>query len=142
MTQNIYFEPAWERTISDPDRKVILEKFYRLKEANVANDFITYLWHAYNHRQSLLTTILIHNWSGQAIDFENRLVHCLVGGEKIATEKFSIPCQVPAHTSMPWTFIFPKEHVRSSVDFSKCQLIVENNICRTLNDDKNEMHIE
>ncbi len=129
MIQKLYFEPAWERTISEQHRTQITNIFKQIKIEKVVHGTATYLWHAYNHQGNLLVTVLLHNSSDKAIHFKHKLVRCLSGEEEIAVQTFSIPSEMPPYTSMPWTFIFLKERIRDDVDTGMIHIIVENDFC-------------
>lgn len=122
MAQLLSFEPAWERTISEQDRKIILERFHHIQEEEASDVFLTFLWCAHNHCNELLVTSLVHNWSSKPIWFTDQLVHCFFGDIEIAARKFCLLFEIPAHTSIPWTFIFPEKDVCRGVKLENIKL--------------------
>lgn len=115
MTQTLQFEAAWEKQVSPQDRQLIEACFQQAKNGKGNNSSLDYVRHDYNHRQALLVLVLMHNEQKEAMTFTAKQLYCFNQAEKqIATKEFTLPFTIPAETSMPWTFIFPKntyEHV-------------------------------
>jgi len=106
--QQLIFENAWERTISQLDRQKIENTFEQTKRnTNLLLDLIP-LKTATNHRGELLVTVLIHNFDEKPFDMSTVTIHLLYNKEKVATHTFHEKRLVlDENTSMPWTFIFP-----------------------------------
>ncbi|MET3683194.1 SLAP domain-containing protein [Alkalibacillus flavidus] len=100
--QRLMFEPKWDKTIADQDRKWIKAQFNQLIFADDSSIQFTILKHAYNHRNHLLVTVLIHNLSDQPV----RLDSTIIDWANQATGTFTVPIDIQAKHSMPWTFIF------------------------------------
>lgn len=106
MMQKLTLEPAWEKTISAQDRAQIEQIFQHTSNQNENELVCSLIRTAINHKQQMLITVLIHNFSSHMIDFENREVRCLLEQGSVA-QNFTIPAlKIPSQTSMPWTFIF------------------------------------
>jgi SLAP domain-containing protein len=67
------------------------------------------LWQAINHKKELLVTVIIHNISEESFHFTDQTVIYSIGEKILAKHTFSLPFLIKANTSVPWTFIFPKE---------------------------------
>jgi len=109
MTQTLVLESAWEKQVSPQDRQLIERCFMETKDNTESSLSFTYLRHDYNHQQSLLVMVLMHNYKKVEVQCIDQLIDCYdLEGHKLATKSFSLPYEIPAKTSMPWTFIFPK----------------------------------
>ena len=110
--QRLEFEAAWDKTIAPADRKVIIDLFNQTKEQQTESIVLLPIRQALNHRNDLLATVLLHNFTDSVFSLEAIDLSYLENDRVIATHHFSFPGLIlPKETSMPWTFIFP-EHVR------------------------------
>ncbi|MBD8033975.1 SLAP domain-containing protein [Solibacillus merdavium] len=109
MVQKLQFEAAWDKTIAKQDRLIIEQLFHQTKDEDTEEISCCFVRKALNHRQQLLLTVLIHNRSGDVLNFQNREVTCTTT-KGVFAKTFTIPnLNIPPHTSMPWTFIFDDE---------------------------------
>ncbi|MFD2045405.1 SLAP domain-containing protein [Ornithinibacillus salinisoli] len=104
--QKLLFEDAWDRTISDGDRKWIQHVFENTK-LPLDQVLFTSLRQAINHRGDLLVSVIVHNTKNTEIAPVQQHFSYVVDHKLIAEHTFSIPT-IKSKTSMPWTFIFPK----------------------------------
>ncbi|KHD85459.1 hypothetical protein NG54_09300 [Heyndrickxia ginsengihumi] len=110
--QNLQFEKAWDRTLSAKDRKRIKEIFSETKSISEHSVYFSTLWQAKNYKGELLITVLIHNFRQQLLSFCETPIRYVEGTTIIAEHIFTIPSlRIEPTTSMPWTFIFPKESI-------------------------------
>lgn len=121
--QQLQFEASWDKALSSKDRQNIERIFNEtthLPESNV--QFIP-IREAINHEESLLVTVLVHNFSDYPLIFENTRLLFTIEGEAIADKIFTLPgFTVPAKVSMPWTFIFPKGSYQDQSSFENGRL--------------------
>ena len=106
--QNLQFEAAWDKTLSDMDRDLITQVFNKQKVPldTVSCDLIR---SARNYNNYFLVTVLIHNATATEQMFTERDVSLQTKHGRYK-QKFTQPkLVIPSYTSMPWTFIF--EHV-------------------------------
>lgn len=123
--QKLVFEDAWNRTISTCDREHIINEFKKLTFTTNESPQFTPLWKATNHKNELLVTTLIHNCSTTDFTLKNELMSVNAGNRVVATHQFTLPIKLHAHTSMPWTFIFPVDHLNAHVQMNQdVQLIL------------------
>ncbi|MFD2618646.1 SLAP domain-containing protein [Terrilactibacillus laevilacticus] len=109
--QQLLFESSWDKTISMKDRKIIHETFLKTKTGDHNIHFVP-LWQALNHKENLLVTVLIHNFSDELLSFNHTTIKYFEDRKQMAKYVFHLPALVvEAETSMPWTFIFPKETI-------------------------------
>ncbi|MED4128070.1 SLAP domain-containing protein [Shouchella miscanthi] len=101
--QTFQLQSAWRKTIAEGD----LNQLKALLAVGKTERFIPYR-QAFNYRGDLLVTVIIQNQSSEEDVWESKLIACVEEGETIAERSFSIQT-VPPYTSMPWTFIFPKD---------------------------------
>lgn len=97
--QKLIFERAWDKTIAPADREEITMRFNTSqinKEVHLA-----FLKEAVNYKNERLVTVLIHNGTVEPVLFQNIAI---AYAER--TGLFTVPIQIPAQSSMPWTFIF------------------------------------
>ena len=123
--QQLYFHPAWEKTISDQDRALIEDLFEQTY--NQVDDLIMspVIQVALNHKKELLVTVLVHNFTHHSARFNNRsvFIHC---DDFDAEQVFTIPDLVIAPvTSMPWTFIFEANPVYEKLQLNELVLEIE-----------------
>ncbi|MGP4042135.1 SLAP domain-containing protein [Gracilibacillus sp. D59] len=106
--QKLYFEEAWNKTISPQDRKKIEEVFEQTKkDADDGASFVP-IRSAVNHRNDLLITTLIHNFQSEKADLTNINIQLFQENNLIASQQVQERrLHLPAKTTMPWTFIFP-----------------------------------
>ena len=123
--QQLYLHPTWEKAISDKDRTLIesvFEQTYNQVDDVIMSPVIRV---AFNHKNELLITALVHNFTHHGTRFKNRSIYVRCG-EYIVEQSFTIPeLSIPPFTSMPWTFIFKPDPLHSSLDLQ--QLILEIN---------------
>ena len=123
--QQLYFHPAWDKTISQQDRLLIenlFEQTYTQVDDIIASPVIR---SAINHKNELLVTVLIHNFTHHSAHFTNRsiFVHCQ---DFDAEQAFTIPDLIIApFTSMPWTFIFEANQLYKSLPLEEIVLEIE-----------------
>lgn len=117
--QQLIFADAWNKTISPQDRYSIEEAFSQVALIESEDLQFTTLWQAVNYRGDLLVTALIHNCTEKDVMFHDQPV-CVTDGDKIlVTHRFTLPLQLKGKTSMPWTFIFPNEHLPTDLSFDE-----------------------
>lgn len=115
MKQTLRFEDAWDRTLAKEDRKRIEDEFELAKDQLTTEPIqFTPLQEAINHKGELLIMVLIHNVSNENYSFHEDTLQFIhqESGKIVAEHTFSIPrLIIEKHTSMPWTFIFPKHNI-------------------------------
>ena len=108
--QRLEFEAAWDKTIAPADRKVIIDLFHQTKGQQTESIVLLPIRQALNHRNDLLVTVLLHNFTDFVFSFEAIDLAYLENNRVIATHPFSFPdLTLPKESSMPWTFIFPEQ---------------------------------
>lgn len=107
--QQLQFEASWDKALSVNDRQAIETIFHETKN-QVNNDILfSPIREAINHKEELLVTVLVHNFTEHPLEFTNTRLGYNINGAVIANNIFTLPAlTIPAHTSIPWTFIFPK----------------------------------
>lgn len=123
--QQLMFESSWDKAIAEGDRLKIEKKFRQ--QAPLIGESIHFMYYkkAVNYKQEILITTLIHNGTKEPLiikdanigfDDENQYVQGV----------FTIPCTIPAKSSMPWTFIF--NATDRSDESSLYQIVFESDI--------------
>lgn len=107
--QQLQYETSWDKALSAQDRQAIEEIFNETKQQNTHDILLTPIREALNHKQELLVTVLVHNFTKYPLTFhKTRLVYRIQEGI-IADKEFTLPMlTIPPQMSMPWTFIFAK----------------------------------
>ncbi|MER2260519.1 MAG: SLAP domain-containing protein [Psychrobacillus sp.] len=106
--QQLKFEASWDKAIAKRDRLYIEKVFEETKKSLSNNIVFTPIKEAINHKNELLVTVLVHNFTEQSLSFQKTRICYLIEEDTIAKNDFTIPAfVVPSKTSMPWTFIFP-----------------------------------
>ena len=108
--QQLQFEKSWDKAIAAQDRHSIEKIFNETKQLNRTDILCSSIREAINHRQELLVTVLVHNFTGADIIFNKTHIVYHIQGEIIADHEFTLPAlTIPPFVSMPWTFIFSKD---------------------------------
>ncbi|MDQ0159723.1 SLAP domain-containing protein [Alkalibacillus salilacus] len=100
--QQLIFEEKWDKTIAEEDRTWIESQFENISFDDHSGISFTVLNHAFNHRNHLLVTALVHNCTDQPVTIKDQ---SMTWGTQ-ATGTFTLPVAIDANYSMPWTFIF------------------------------------
>ncbi|MGG3927179.1 SLAP domain-containing protein [Metabacillus fastidiosus] len=107
--QQLQFETSWDKALAAQDRQNIEKIFSETKYLNSSDILCSPIREAINHKEELLVSVLVHNFSDRPLTFNNTRLLYSVKGDVIADEAFTLPALViPSQVSMPWTFIFPK----------------------------------
>ena len=118
--QQLRFEPSWDKTLSAQDRDYIEKIFNHTKQQHHSTIVFSPIREAINHRNELLITVLVHNFSHNPLTFENTGLVYSNEQEILAEKVFTLPSlTIPPQVSMPWTFIFP---VHQGATFENGQL--------------------
>src|SRR5699024_5974773 len=104
--QQLFFEAAWDRTISDQDRRYITELFEAKDHEKGKGLESTYINHSINHRGDLLFTFMLHNYQDIAYSFVDKNASLQDPDGNIITEKYTILVNISQRTNMQWSFIF------------------------------------
>ena len=123
--QQLFFETAWDKTISQQDRTQIEELFQQTQAITTSAITFVLVRTAVNHREELLVTALIHNFTEMAQDLTDSTVNLCWSGQQIATLSINDSrLQLPAKTSMPWTFIYPSVDGANELETSSLHLVL------------------
>ena len=121
--QQLQFESSWAKALSAQDRESIEKLFYNTKQQHDSTIVFFFFLQAINHRNELLVTVLVHNFSQQPLQFENTRLVYSNEQEVLAENVFTLPTlTIPPQVSMPWTFIFP---VHQGADFEDGRLVIK-----------------
>ena len=115
--QQLVYHPAWEKQLSAQDRQLIedvFEQTYHIQHDILETPFIRA---AFNHKNELLVTVLIHNFTHRAIGVNDKFVQ-LSQGKLFFEQKFTLPTRIAAFSSMPWTFIFEPNEQYSELNLT------------------------
>lgn len=131
--QKLQFESSWAQTISSRDQTDIQHFFHQIDEydSNAAlllsetNIKLLPFWQAKNHQDELLISAFIVNDSQDRLTIVNEMIKYYRFNQEIAKQVFTISkLVIPPKTTLPWTFIFPKQTVCSSADIPKERIVV------------------
>jgi SLAP domain-containing protein len=123
MMQELQFESAWDKQIAPQDRENIEKIFKETKHINSSSVIFSPIREAINHKDALLVSVLVHNFTEYPLTFQNTILYYSVNDEVIAEKEFTLPdLVIPSHVSMPWTFIFPKDSYRMQDSFKHGRL--------------------
>ena len=121
--QQLQFESSWAKALSQQDRDAIEKLFNDTKGQHYTTIIFSPIRQAINHRNELLITVLVHNFSQQPFTFANTHLVYSNGQEVLAENIFTLPTlTIPPQVSMPWTFIFP---VHQGTAFGNGQLTIQ-----------------
>ncbi|OOE14808.1 SLAP domain-containing protein [Fictibacillus arsenicus] len=105
--QKLVFESTWDRTLAEKDRNEIERIFSAINIEGKNEKQVVILKTAFNHKREFLVTVLLNNYF--------KIPMSLLGKKVVYKEKnrtsgefeSAYTLEIPAETSMPWTFIFP-----------------------------------
>lgn len=121
--QQLQFESSWAKALSAQDRESIEKLFNETKQQHDSTIVFSPIRQAINHRNELLVTVLVHNFSQQPLQFKDTRLVYSNETEVLAENVFTLPTlTIPPQVSMPWTFIFP---VHQGTDFANSQLTMQ-----------------
>jgi len=121
--QHLQFEKSWDKALSAQDRSYIEKVFVETKHLNGTGVIFSPIREAINHKEALLVTVLVHNFTDQPLTFNNTRLRYKIQGEVIAENEFTLPnLVIPNEVSMPWTFIFPKESYKTQLSIKNGRL--------------------
>jgi SLAP domain-containing protein len=116
--QQLQFESSWDKQLAPQDRINIEKIFRETKDLTSLNILFSPIREAFNHKEALLVSVLVHNFADSPLVFHDTKLAYSINGDIIAERTFTLPnFVIPAHTSMPWTFIFPKGSYQMSSSF-------------------------
>ena len=121
--QQLQFESSWAKALSPQDREFVEKLFNDTKQQPDSTIVFSPIRQAINHRNELLITVLVHNFSQHPFTFDNTRLVYSNGQEVLAENVFTLPIlTIPPQVSMPWTFIFP---VHQGTAFENGQLTIQ-----------------
>lgn len=110
--QNLAFESAWDRTLAHQDRLEIERVFSGIDHNQRVGQQAVVMKTAFNHKEEFLVTVLVSNYSEDPFSLEGKKVLYNESGKPVSEMKSQYVLDIPAQTSMPWTFIFPSSALR------------------------------
>ncbi|KGR78043.1 SLAP domain-containing protein [Ureibacillus manganicus] len=124
--QKLQFETSWDKALAAEDRQQIEKLFHNTKKLNSSEILFSRIRVAINHKDELLVTVLVHNFSDRPLDFINKRLIYSIQGEVIGDSKFTLPALViQPRVSIPWTFIFPKETYTEQPSYETGQITIQ-----------------
>lgn len=125
--QQLKFEPSWDKAVAAQDREHIELIFLKTKDQATESILFSPIREALNHKKEFLVTVLVHNFSNQELIFNKIPLVYLIDQELAAEHVFTIPIfNIPAKTSMPWTFIFPVHNMDERTLSSRGYIRIDN----------------
>lgn len=107
--QQLQYETSWEKALAAQDRHNIEKIFNESKHLNSSDIICSPIRQAVNHKQQLLVTVLVHNFTDNPLTFNNTRLVYRTQQQIIADDEFTLlTLTIPPFVSMPWTFIFPE----------------------------------
>jgi SLAP domain-containing protein len=121
--QQLRFEASWDKALAAQDRQNIERIFSETKDLNSSNILCSPIREAINHKEALLVSVLIHNFTDHPLTFNNARLLYSIQGDVIANKAFTLSALVIlSQVSMPWTFIFPKDSYTPRTSFESGRL--------------------
>ncbi|PLT28065.1 SLAP domain-containing protein [Peribacillus deserti] len=124
--QQLQFEASWDKALAAVDRQKIETIFSETKHINYQGILFSPIREAINHKEALLVSVLVHNFTDHPLTFHDARLLYSVHGEVIADKVFTLPSlAISSKVSMPWTFIFPRNSYIPQTAFENGQLEIE-----------------
>lgn len=122
--QKLVFESAWDRTLAQKDRQEIERVFSEIVvEGKEGHQAVT-LKTAFNHKREFLVTVLLNNYSKRSLSLLGKKLVYKEKGQTLGEFESAYKLEVPAQTSMPWTFIFPEGSLIDQPDGDSGELLI------------------
>ncbi|WP_181833146.1 SLAP domain-containing protein [Bacillus taeanensis] len=126
MKQELVYEPTWKRVLSEQDHDLIEKIFERTPPPTEGEIQFIPIRAAYNHRGDLIATALIQNSKNSSFSVYELTLIYKENGTELAKHVFTIPrLHIPPHTTMPWSFLFPKEAQDKKASLIEWELVWE-----------------
>jgi SLAP domain-containing protein len=122
--QKLAFEKAWDKTIAEKDRTEIERVFSENKHADKESHNAIVLRTALNHKKELLVTVLVNNYLNEPLSLRERKIIYRENGVDCGEMESPYALEIPAQTSMPWTFIFPLGYVEGTSSRERGELTI------------------
>jgi SLAP domain-containing protein len=122
--QKLVFESAWDRTIAEKDRHDIERVFSEINAEGKEGYQAVLLKTAFNHKREFLVTVLLNNYSKIPMSLLGKKVVYKEKGQTLGEFDSEYTLEVPAQTSMPWTFIFPEGSLLDPPNDDSGELII------------------
>ncbi|RHW33964.1 SLAP domain-containing protein [Lysinibacillus yapensis] len=121
--QQLQFEASWDKALADQDRKIIEAIFNETVQLNSSGIICSPIREAINHKEELLVTVLVHNFTNDSWNLHHTQLQYSIKGKIVADHMFTLPkLEIPPKMSMPWTFIFPKDSYLPQTSYSNGRL--------------------
>jgi SLAP domain-containing protein len=122
--QKLVFESAWDRALAQKDRHEIERVFSEFVFERKVERQAVLLKTAFNHKREFLVTVLLNNYSKVPMSLLGKKVVYKEGDQTLGEFKSVYTLEVPAETSMPWTFIFPAGSLIDTPDGDSGELTI------------------
>jgi SLAP domain-containing protein len=122
--QKLEFESAWDKTIARQDREEIERVFSEFHSDEHVRQQAVILKTAYNYKEEFLVTVLVNNYSTEPFSLIGKKVLYIEEEHTIGDMDSRYTLEVPAETSMPWTFIFPAASLKKQPSREYGKLII------------------
>lgn len=122
--QKLVFESAWDRTLAQKDRLEIERVFSAINIEGKNEKQVVILKTAFNHKQEFLVTVLLNNYFKIPMSLLGKKVVYKEKNRTLGEFESAYTLEIPAETSMPWTFIFPAGCLIDTPDSDSGELII------------------
>jgi SLAP domain-containing protein len=122
--QKLAFESAWDRTLAEKDRNEIERVFSEINAEGKEGYQAVLLKTAFNHKREFLVTVLLNNYSKIPMSLLGKKVVYKEKNRTIGEFESAYTLEIPAETSMPWTFIFPAGSLIDTPNGNSGELII------------------
>jgi SLAP domain-containing protein len=122
--QKLAFESAWDRTLAEKDRNEIERVFSEINAEGKEGYQAVLLKTAFNHKREFLVTVLLNNYSKIPMSLLGKKVVYKEKNRTIGEFESAYTLEIPAETSMPWTFIFPAGSLIDTPNGDSGELII------------------
>lgn len=118
----LQFDPKWEEVLAPEQKEGLQQAFKNLPELPPRTVNLVGFSSAFTDEGDLAVSAFIRNGHYSEMTVENFPLEVIdATGERVAYGSFNLKeLTIPPHTTMPWTFIYPKEMVvKENPDFSR-----------------------
>jgi SLAP domain-containing protein len=122
--QKLVFESAWDRALAQKDRHEIERVFSEFVVERKVGRQAVLLKTAFNHKREFLVTVLLNNYSKVPMSLLGKKVVYKEKNRTIGEFEPAYTLEIPAETSMPWTFIFTPRSLIDTPNDDSGELII------------------
>lgn len=109
----IVFEKTWNITLSEQQKQTFIQQFSKITQTKA--EFTAHPIRIKRKRNGgIVATVFLQNHHQTAWLLRQASIHLVNEfGDRVASTTLTLSLDIPPRSAMPWSFIFPPEHITS-----------------------------